>query len=72
LATGPKLAFDEVKGLGPDGHSVSICTTAHAEVARQNGKNSVQVVVVRLQLALFKALLVLARLMNLPALWTLI
>ena len=35
LATGPKLAFDEVKGLGPDGHSVSICTTAHAEVARQ-------------------------------------
>ncbi len=35
LATGPKLAFDEVKGLGPDGHSVSICTTAHAEIARQ-------------------------------------
>jgi len=35
LATGPKLAFDEVDGLGPDGHSVSICTTAHAEVARQ-------------------------------------
>ncbi len=35
LATGPKLAFDEVEGLGPDGHSVSICTTAHAEIARQ-------------------------------------
>ena len=35
LATGPKLAFDEVEGLGPDGHCVSICTTAHAEVARQ-------------------------------------
>ncbi|SMN01092.1 FAD-dependent pyridine nucleotide-disulphide oxidoreductase [uncultured Candidatus Thioglobus sp.] len=35
LATGPKLAFDEVQGLGPDGHSVSICTTAHAEVASQ-------------------------------------
>ncbi len=33
LATGPKLAFDEVEGLGPDGHSVSICTTAHAKVA---------------------------------------
>ncbi len=33
LATGPKLAFDEVDGLGPDGHSVSICTTAHAKVA---------------------------------------
>ncbi len=35
LATGPKLAFDEVDGLGPDGHSVSICTTAHAESAHQ-------------------------------------
>ena len=33
LATGPKLAFDEVEGLGPDGHSISICTTAHAKVA---------------------------------------
>ena len=33
LATGPKLAFDEVEGLGPDGHSVSICTTAHAKIA---------------------------------------
>lgn len=33
LATGPKLAFDEVEGLGPDGHSTSICTTAHAKVA---------------------------------------
>jgi sulfide:quinone oxidoreductase len=36
LATGPKLAFDEVDGLGPDGHSVSICTTAHSEAARQS------------------------------------
>ncbi|BBB23349.1 sulfide-quinone reductase [Abyssogena phaseoliformis symbiont OG214] len=35
LATGPKLAFDEVEGLGPEGYSVSICTTAHAESARQ-------------------------------------
>ncbi len=35
LATGPKLAFNEVEGLGPDGHSVSICTTAHAELAHQ-------------------------------------
>ncbi|MCS5586246.1 MAG: FAD-dependent oxidoreductase [Gammaproteobacteria bacterium] len=33
LATGPKLAFEEVDGLGPDGHSVSICTTAHAKIA---------------------------------------
>ncbi|MDG2394785.1 FAD/NAD(P)-binding oxidoreductase [Candidatus Thioglobus sp.] len=33
LATGPKLAFDEVPGLGPKGHSISICTTAHAKIA---------------------------------------
>lgn len=39
LATGPKLAFDEIDGLGPDGHSVSICTTAHSEVARQDWDN---------------------------------
>jgi sulfide:quinone oxidoreductase len=30
LATGPKLAFDEVEGLGPDGHTVSVCTTKHS------------------------------------------
>jgi sulfide:quinone oxidoreductase len=31
IATGPKLAFDEVPGLGPDGgHSQSVCTTPHA------------------------------------------
>lgn len=35
LATGPKLAFEEIEGLGPDGHSISICTTEHAEVGRQ-------------------------------------
>ncbi|WP_143243062.1 NAD(P)/FAD-dependent oxidoreductase, partial [Bathymodiolus azoricus thioautotrophic gill symbiont] len=39
LATGPKLAFDEVQGLGPDGHSVSICTTAHAETACHDWEN---------------------------------
>jgi sulfide:quinone oxidoreductase len=34
IATGPDLAFDEIKGLGPDGgHTVSICKTAHAEAA---------------------------------------
>jgi sulfide:quinone oxidoreductase len=38
LATGPKLAFDEVEGLGPDGHSVSICTTAHAKIASEEWK----------------------------------
>jgi sulfide:quinone oxidoreductase len=33
ITTGPKLAFDEVPGLGPDGHTQSICTTPHAERA---------------------------------------
>ena len=33
ITTGPKLAFDEIPGLGPDGHSESICTQAHAEHA---------------------------------------
>ncbi len=34
LATGPKLVFDEVEGLGPDtGNTVSVCTTDHAEEA---------------------------------------
>ncbi|KAA3625479.1 MAG: NAD(P)/FAD-dependent oxidoreductase [Proteobacteria bacterium] len=33
IATGPKLAFDEVDGMGPDGHSQSVCTLEHAEKA---------------------------------------
>ncbi len=33
IATGPKLAFEEVKGLGPDGHTQSICKTGHAEAS---------------------------------------
>ncbi|MBF0470495.1 MAG: NAD(P)/FAD-dependent oxidoreductase [Gammaproteobacteria bacterium] len=33
LATGPKLAFDEVEGLGPENNTVSVCTTDHAELA---------------------------------------
>jgi len=34
LATGPKLAFEEVPGLGPHGgHTHSICTLQHAEIA---------------------------------------
>lgn len=33
IATGPRLAFEEVEGLGPDGHTVSVCTTDHAEQA---------------------------------------
>ena len=30
IATGPRLAFEEVPGLGPEGHTQSICTHAHA------------------------------------------
>jgi sulfide:quinone oxidoreductase len=33
IATGPALAFHEVEGLGPEGHTQSICTVAHAEKA---------------------------------------
>jgi sulfide:quinone oxidoreductase len=33
IATGPKLAFDEIPGLGPQGYSHSICTTPHAKDA---------------------------------------
>ena len=29
-ATGPKLRFDKTEGLGPDHHSLSVCTTGHA------------------------------------------
>lgn len=31
VATGPKLAFDEIEGLGPEGFTHSICTIDHAE-----------------------------------------
>jgi sulfide:quinone oxidoreductase len=30
VATGPRLAFEEVPGLGPDGHTQSICHVDHA------------------------------------------
>ncbi|HUO94678.1 MAG TPA: FAD-dependent oxidoreductase [Steroidobacteraceae bacterium] len=33
IATGPKLAFDEVSGAGPAAHTQSICTVDHAEQA---------------------------------------
>jgi sulfide:quinone oxidoreductase len=35
IATGPRLAFEEVEGSGPDGHTLSICTVNHAEKAWQ-------------------------------------
>lgn len=33
IATGPKLAFEEVAGLGPEGHTQSICKTGHAKMS---------------------------------------
>ncbi len=36
LSTGPKLAFDEIEGLGPDGHTQSICHVDHAVTAEKN------------------------------------
>ncbi|HET7202367.1 MAG TPA: FAD/NAD(P)-binding oxidoreductase [Steroidobacteraceae bacterium] len=35
ITTGPKLAFDEVPGLGPNGHTASVCTQAHSLAAWQ-------------------------------------
>ena len=32
-ATGPKLAFEATPGLGPKGHTVSVCTAPHAKEA---------------------------------------
>jgi len=33
ITTGPKLAFEEVAGSGPQGHTQSICTVDHAQSA---------------------------------------
>jgi sulfide:quinone oxidoreductase len=41
IATGPKLAFDEVEGLGPQGHTQSICHVDHAETAAKAWKEFV-------------------------------
>lgn len=30
IATGPRLAFEEIEGLGPAGYTASVCKTAHA------------------------------------------
>lgn len=35
IATGPKLAFDEIEGLGPQGHTQSVCAVDHAGAAAQ-------------------------------------
>ena len=33
ITTGPRLAFEEVEGSGPDGYTTSVCTINHAEKA---------------------------------------
>ena len=35
IATGPELAFDEIEGLGPAGHTQSVCVVDHALEARK-------------------------------------
>lgn len=40
-ATGPKLNFAATKGLGPDGHTVSVCTANHAVHANQEFQASI-------------------------------
>ena len=42
IATGPKLAFDEVEGLGPNGHTQSICHVEHAVQAEHAWQAFVQ------------------------------
>jgi len=42
ITTGPKLAFEEVPGLGPKGHTESVCTQGHAEQAWEHYQRFVQ------------------------------
>jgi sulfide:quinone oxidoreductase len=55
IATGPRLAFEEVEGLGPKGHTQSICHVDHAVEAEKSWqefvKNPGHVVVGAVQMA---------------------
>ena len=42
VATGPKLAFDEIEGLGPAGFTHSICTIDHAEATYKSWQEFVK------------------------------
>ncbi|MEE9342224.1 MAG: FAD/NAD(P)-binding oxidoreductase [Gammaproteobacteria bacterium] len=43
IATGPKLAFEEIEGAGPEGgHTHSICTTSHANKAWDGYQSFIQ------------------------------
>jgi sulfide:quinone oxidoreductase len=39
IVTGPRLAFEEIEGSGPDNHTNSICTIDHAEKAFESYKD---------------------------------
>ncbi len=42
ISTGPSLAFHEIEGAGPGGHTHSVCTLDHAEKAYQDWQNFVK------------------------------
>jgi sulfide:quinone oxidoreductase len=42
IATGPDLAFDEIEGFGPEGHTQSICHVDHALKAKEAFERLVQ------------------------------
>jgi len=42
IATGPKLAFDEIEGLGPQGYTQSVCHVDHAVHAKEAWMQFVQ------------------------------
>ena len=42
IATGPQLAFEEVEGLGPAGHTQSICHVDHAMRAQSQWQSFVE------------------------------
>jgi sulfide:quinone oxidoreductase len=42
IATGPKLAFDEIPGLGPNGHTQSVCHVDHAGESGEFWENFVK------------------------------
>ncbi len=42
IATGPRLAFEEIPGLGPEHFTESICHVDHAEEARKNWESFVE------------------------------
>ncbi|HHJ13045.1 MAG TPA: NAD(P)/FAD-dependent oxidoreductase [Gammaproteobacteria bacterium] len=42
IATGPRLAFEEVEGAGPEGHTYSICTVDHAQKAWEGYQSFVE------------------------------